>query len=139
MGIDPHKHVHVAVAVDADGRRLTKPLTVKDDANLIGVLLKLIRTIADGTPITWAIEDGRGFARRLADNLLLTGHEVVWVPTRLMAAHRKLHAATTRGLTKRMPSSCGQGAGRCEGRHRNPVSTHQWGRSADTYREFHSP
>ncbi|RNL71026.1 IS110 family transposase [Streptomyces sp. I6] len=94
VGIDPHKHVHVAVAVDADGRRLTRPLTVKNDANLIGVLLKWIRTIADGTPVTWAIEDGRGFARRLADGLLLAGHEVVWVPTRLMAAHRKLHAAT---------------------------------------------
>lgn len=94
VGIDPHKHVHVAVVVDADGRRLTRPLTVKNDANLIGVLLKWIRTIADGTPITWAIEDGRGFARRLADGLLLTGHEVVWVPTRLMSAHRKLHAAT---------------------------------------------
>src|SRR5690606_41860563 len=45
-------------------------------------------------PISWAIEDGRGFARRLADGLLLSGFEVVWVPTRLMAAHRKLHAAT---------------------------------------------
>src|SRR4051812_48202586 len=41
-----------------------------------------------------AIEDGRGFARRLADGLLLADHEVVWVPTRLTAAHRKLHAAT---------------------------------------------
>jgi len=94
VGIDPHKHVHVAVAVDAAGRRLTRPLTVKNDATLIGVLLGWIRTIADDVPVTWAIEDGRGFARRLADGLLLAGHEVVWVPTRLMAAHRKLHAAT---------------------------------------------
>ncbi|MGW1554565.1 ABC transporter permease subunit [Streptomyces sp. NPDC002346] len=38
--------------------------------------------------------DSRGFARRLADGLLLAGHDVLWVPTRLMAAHRKLHAAT---------------------------------------------
>ncbi|MEW2636555.1 IS110 family transposase [Streptomyces sp. NPDC048389] len=94
VGIDPHKHVHVAVAVDADGRRISRPLTIKNDAALIGVLLKWIRSIADGTPVTWAIEDGRGFARSLADGLLLAGHEVVWVPTRLMAAHRKLHAAT---------------------------------------------
>ncbi|HET6355929.1 IS110 family transposase [Streptomyces sp.] len=94
VGIDPHKHVHVAVAMDADGKRLTRPLTVKNDANLIGVLLKWIRTITDGTPVTWTMEDGRGFARRLADGLLLAGHEVIWVPTRLMAAHRKLHAAT---------------------------------------------
>lgn len=94
VGIDPHKHVHVVVALDAAGRRLTRPLTVKNDAALTGVLLGWIRTIADEAPVTWAIEDGRGFARRLADGLLLAGHEVVWVPTRLMAAHRKLHAAT---------------------------------------------
>ncbi|MFJ9847737.1 IS110 family transposase [Kitasatospora sp. NPDC101155] len=94
VGIDPHKNVHVAVAVDAEGRRVSRPLTVKNDATQISALLKWIRSIAGGTPVTWAIEDGRGFARRLADGLLLAGHEVVWVPTRLMAAHRKLHAAT---------------------------------------------
>jgi transposase len=94
VGIDPHKHVHVAVAVDADGRRISRPLTVKNDALLITALLKWIRSITDGTTVTWAIEDGRGFARRLADGLLLAGHEVVWVPTRLVVAHRKLHAAT---------------------------------------------
>lgn len=94
VGIDPHKHVHVAVAVDATGNRIGKPLTVKNDATLITVLLKWIRAITDTETITWAIEDGRGFARRMADGLLLAGHEVVWVPTRLTAAHRKLHAAT---------------------------------------------
>ncbi|MFJ4866611.1 transposase [Streptomyces sp. NPDC088748] len=80
--------------VDSDGRRISRPLTVKNDVALISVLLKWIRSIADGTPVTWAIKDGRGFARGLADGLLLAGHEVIWVPTRLMAAHRKLHAAT---------------------------------------------
>ena len=39
----------------------------------------MIRSITDGTA-TWATEDGRGFARRLADGLLLAGQEVVWVP-----------------------------------------------------------
>ncbi|MGV3703672.1 IS110 family transposase [Mycolicibacterium sp. PO1] len=94
MGIDPHKHVHVAVAVDAAGRRIGQPLTVKNDALVITNLLKWIRAVTGNTPVTWAIEDGRGFARRLADGLLLAGHEVVWVPSRLTAAHRKLHAAT---------------------------------------------
>lgn len=93
VGIDPHKHVHIAVAVRDDGRPVGKPLTVKNDAVLIITLLKWIRSITDGTA-TWAIEDGRGFARRLADGLLLAGQEVVWVPSRLTAAHRKLHAAT---------------------------------------------
>jgi hypothetical protein len=92
VGIDPHKHVHVAVAVGADGRRIGKPLTVKNDGLLIPALLRWVRSITNGMAITWAIEDGRGFARRLADGLLLAGHEVVGVPTRLAAAHRKLHA-----------------------------------------------
>ncbi|GLY71271.1 IS110 family transposase [Amycolatopsis taiwanensis] len=65
VGIDPHKHVHVAVAVNADGKRIGKPLTVSNDVSLIAVLLKWIRSIEDGVPVTWAIEDGRGFARRL--------------------------------------------------------------------------
>ena len=94
VGIDPHKHVHVAVAVDAAGRPAGKPLTFKNSALQITVLLTWARAIAGDTPVTWAIEDGRGFARRLADGLLLSGQEVVWVPARLAAAHRRLHAAT---------------------------------------------
>lgn len=94
VGIDPHKRVHVAVAVDAGGKRIGKPLTVKNDAQLIIALRKWIRSIAGGMPVAWAIEDGRGYARRLADELLLAGQDVVWVPSRSMAAHRKLHAAT---------------------------------------------
>lgn len=94
VGIDPHKRVHVAVAVDARGNRIGKPLTVKNDELLITAVLTWIRAITDATPVTWAIEDGHGFARRLADGLLLAGQEVVWVPSRLTAAHRKLHAAT---------------------------------------------
>lgn len=93
VGIDPHKHVHVAVAVRDDGRPVGKPLTAGNDALLIVTLLKWVRSITDGTA-TWAIEDGRGFARQLADGLLLAGQEVVWVPARLAAAHRRLHEAT---------------------------------------------
>lgn len=94
VGIDPHKHVHVAVAVDAAGRQVGKPLIVKNGPHTVAGLLTWVRSISDDTSVTWAIEDGHGFARRLADGLLLAGQEVVWVPTRLMLAHRKLHAAT---------------------------------------------
>jgi transposase len=93
VGIDPHKHVHVAVAVGKDGTPAGKPLTAKNDALLIITLLKWVRSITDDT-VTWAIEDGRGFARQLADGLLLAGQEVVWVPAKLAAAHRRLHEAT---------------------------------------------
>jgi transposase len=94
VGIDPHKHVHVAVAVDAQGRRVGRPLTVKNDALQVTALLTWIRGIANSGLVTWAIEDGRGHARRLADGLLMAGQQVVWVPARLAAAHRRLHAAT---------------------------------------------
>ncbi len=94
VGIDPHKHVHVAVAVDAAGRQVGKPLTVKNGPHLITGLLTWVRSLSDAASVTWAVEDGHGFARRLADGLLLAGQEVVWVPTRLMVAHRRLHAAT---------------------------------------------
>lgn len=40
VGIDPHKHVHVAVAVGNDGRQAGKSLTAKTDALLIITLLK---------------------------------------------------------------------------------------------------
>ena len=92
VGIDPHKHVHVAVAIDGAGRQIGDPLIVKNGPQLIGGLLTWIRSNTDESSVTWAIEDGHGFARRLADGLLLAGQEVVWVPTRLMMAHRKLHA-----------------------------------------------
>lgn len=109
VGIDPHKHVHVAVAVDAAGRQVGKPLTVKNGPHMIAGLLTWVRSVSDDTPVTWAIEDGHGFARRLADGLLLAGQEVVWVPTRLMMAHRKLHAATG---AKSDPVGC-RGGGLC--------------------------
>lgn len=94
VGIDPHQHVHVAVAVDTAGRQVARPLTVKNGPQLIAGLLAWIRSISDDSSVTWAIEDGHEFARRLADGLLTAGQEVVWVPTRLMMAHRKLHAAS---------------------------------------------
>ena len=42
VGIDSHKHVHVAVAVGDDGRPVGKPLTVKNDTMLIITLLKWV-------------------------------------------------------------------------------------------------
>lgn len=94
VGIDPHKHVHVAAAIASDGSPVGGPLTIKSGASAVAGLLTWARSISNDAPVTWAIEDGHGFARRLADGLLLAGQEVVWVPARLAAAHRKLHAAT---------------------------------------------
>jgi hypothetical protein len=59
VGIDPHKHVHVAVAVDAAGRPVGKPLTFRNNALQITVLLTWAPAIVGDTPVTWAIGDGR--------------------------------------------------------------------------------
>ncbi|MFJ2008508.1 hypothetical protein [Streptomyces chartreusis] len=77
VGIDPHKHVHIAVAVDADGRWLTRPLTVKNDANLIGVLLKWTRT-RRGEPIRalGAVVEGAALVTRGVDGFALVADDV---------------------------------------------------------------
>lgn len=91
VGIDPHKHMHQAVALKGDGTRVGRPLQVDAGPQALGKLLTWIRALAGTTPVVWAIEGGPGLGRALADGLLLTGQEVVWVPTRAMAAHRRLH------------------------------------------------
>ncbi|WP_162605661.1 IS110 family transposase, partial [Jiangella ureilytica] len=88
VGIDPHKQTHTAVIIDEDGRRLGKALTVLDDPAAVAKLLAWAGKHAAGAPVTWAIEDGRGLARRLATALAAAGACVVWVPVRLMVAER---------------------------------------------------
>lgn len=93
VGIDPHKHTHQAVALAADGTRLGRPLTVAAGPEALARLVAWIRPLAGDRPVVWAIEGGPGLGRAVADALLLAGHQVVWVPPRMMAAHRRLHAA----------------------------------------------
>lgn len=89
VGIDPHKQTHTAVIIDADGRRVGKALTVTDDPSAVAKLLTWAGKHAAGGAMTWAIEDGRGLARRLATALVVAGASVVWVPVRLMVAERR--------------------------------------------------
>ncbi|MDT0305319.1 IS110 family RNA-guided transposase, partial [Streptomonospora wellingtoniae] len=94
VGIDPHKRLCYAAAVDAAGRRIG-PVHKTAGARDLSALLEWARRNADGAEqVLWAIEDGRGLARPLADALLLAGQRVVWVPARAMAAHRRLHNRT---------------------------------------------
>lgn len=93
VGIDPHKHCHVAVGVDDQARRVGRPLTVTGGAREVGKLLAWAREMAADAPLLWAIEGGPGLGRALADALLMAGEAVVWVPARLAAAQRRLHAA----------------------------------------------
>jgi transposase len=88
VGIDPHKQTHTAVIIDDDGRRLGKALTVPDDPASVGKLLAWAAEHTAGQDVVWAIEDGRGLAKRLASALVAAGAWVVWVPVRLMVAER---------------------------------------------------
>lgn len=89
VGIDPHKQTHTAVIIDDDGRRLGKAVTVPDDPSAVTKLLGWAGKHAAGQDVSWAIEDGRGLARRLASALVAAGQSVVWVPVRLMVAERR--------------------------------------------------
>ncbi|WP_017580656.1 IS110 family RNA-guided transposase [Nocardiopsis valliformis] len=90
VGIDPHKDMHQAVALAQDGTRLGRAKKVKTGPEALGQLLTWIRALAGNGPVLWAIEGGPGLGRALADALLGAGQEVVWVPPRAMAAHRRL-------------------------------------------------
>jgi transposase len=90
VGLDPHKHTHTVGAIGAAGAQLGRHLTVSDEASAVAKLLAWKDKITPaGEPVIWAIEDGRGLARRLATGLLLAGQQVVWVPVRLMVAERR--------------------------------------------------
>jgi transposase len=90
VGIDPHKDMHQAVALAQDGTRLGAAKKVKTGPQALGQLVAWIRALAGNGPVLWAIEGGPGLGRAIADALLGAGQEVVWVPARAMAAHRKL-------------------------------------------------
>jgi transposase len=90
VGIDPHKKTHTAVIIDDAGRRLGRALTVADEPSAVAKLRAWVAKSAPGEPARFAIEDGRGLARRLATALVVAGYEVLWVPVRLVIAERQL-------------------------------------------------
>lgn len=94
VGIDVHKQTHCAVAVDAGGRPLGKPVTVRaTDAGHRQLLRWAGREFDDG--VEFAVEDCRHVSTRLERALLDAGASVVRVPPKLMAQTRT--SARTRG------------------------------------------
>lgn len=93
VGIDPHKNMHQAVALADDGTRLGSAKKVDSGPQALVQLLVWARALASGSPVLWAIEGGPGLGRAIADALLHAGQEVVWVPPRMMASHRRLGGA----------------------------------------------
>ncbi|UXY25048.1 IS110 family transposase (plasmid) [Streptomyces cynarae] len=85
VGIDGHKKTHTLVAVDQLGRRADE-ITVK--ATPSGHV-QALKWIARFGQVLLAIEDCRHLTRRFEADLLLAGHAVVRVHTRLMAGARR--------------------------------------------------
>jgi transposase len=90
FGIDPHKHTHTIVAVDQAGRKLghiTIPAT--REGHLKGFRwAQGLQAVQGVTAARWGVEDGRHVNKRLVDDLVAAGAEVVAVPPRLMAGAR---------------------------------------------------
>jgi transposase len=86
IGVDPHKGSHTAAAVDELGRKMGHK-TVPARPGGHRELIAWARAQAPQGR-RWAVEDVRHVASGLVRELLAAGEEVVFVPTRLMAAAR---------------------------------------------------
>lgn len=85
VGIDAHKKTHTLVVVDPVGRRiaqLTVPATTAGHA-------RACEWIGQFGQVLVAVEDCRHLTRRFEVDLLMAGHAVVRVHTRLMAGARR--------------------------------------------------
>jgi len=86
IGTDSHKRTHTFVVVDEVGRKLaekTLPATTQGH-------LEALEWAERWPERHWAIEDCRHLTRRLESDLLAGGEAVLRVPTRLMAAERRV-------------------------------------------------
>ena len=87
IGIDPHKRVHTATAVDAATNRRLASLEI--DASLPGYR-QLARWANGFAEHTWAVENARGLGRHLAQWLVARGEHVDDVASTATARVREL-------------------------------------------------
>lgn len=85
IGVDPHKDVLVAVAVNGNGRQLES----RDAAARPRGFKALLAWAGRFEQRTWAVEDVRHVAGGFVRFLLAAGESVVWVPTQMSSSHRK--------------------------------------------------
>lgn len=93
VGADVHKRTHTFVAVNEVGGQLGQ-LTVAATGAGHEKALRWAHA-AYGCEVVWAIEDCRHLSARLERDLLTAGAQVVRVPPKMMAEHRR--TARTRG------------------------------------------
>jgi transposase len=87
VGIDPHKQTHTAAAVERATGELIGELTVS--ASPEGAERLLAWAAALQPAPLFALEDCRHVSRSLESLLLARGQQLVRVPPKLMAAHRR--------------------------------------------------
>ena len=87
IGVDPHKRVHTATAVDAATNRRLASLEI--DASLPGYR-QLARWANGFAEHTWAVENARGLGRHLAQWLVARGERVDDVTSTATARVREL-------------------------------------------------
>ena len=87
IGVDPHKRVHTATAVDAATNRRLASLEI--DASLVGYR-QLARWAGGFAEHRWAVENARGLGRHLAQWLVARGEHVDDVPSTATARVREL-------------------------------------------------
>lgn len=87
IGVDPHKRVHTATAVDAATNRRLASLEI--DASLPGYR-QLARWANGFAEHTWAVENARGLGRHLAQWLVARGERVDDVASTATARVREL-------------------------------------------------
>jgi transposase len=87
IGVDPHKRMHVASAVDPATNRQVAALEI--EASLAGYR-RLLKWAAGFGERRWAVENAHGFGRHLAQWLLARGEVVEDVPSTATARVREL-------------------------------------------------
>lgn len=97
VGIDAHTQVHVAAAVDPQGRVVDRLETGANRSELAR-MLTWIQTLP--VPREVAVEGAKGFGRALTLLLLAAGEEVLGVPTHLVAEGRRTSRRRARMMTQ---------------------------------------
>ena len=87
IGVDPHKRVHTASAVDPATNRQLAALEV--EVSLAGYR-RLLRWVSGFSERRWAVENARGLGRYLAQWLVARGEAVDDVPSTATARVREL-------------------------------------------------
>ncbi|MFG3227274.1 IS110 family transposase [Kitasatospora sp. NPDC048194] len=82
-GIDSGKGHHRGLALDADGRTRLSRRVANDEPELLNLIGDVL-ALADGEPVTWAIDMTGGEPALLLSLLVANGQEVLYIPGRLV-------------------------------------------------------